>query len=246
MLITPIKTPIITTDDDLLEIIKSAVPQIPEKSVLAITSKVVAICEGRVIPLDQVSKHDLVKQEAEFYTDPHSSKYNIMLTINHNHLVVNAGIDESNANGRYILWPTDPQQSANKIWQFLRTEYRLQEVGVILTDSRSFPLEWGVIGMSVAHCGFRALNDRRGEKDLFGREITMVQVNVAHELASGAVFEMGEVAEQQPLCLITQLKNVEFQDRQPTIQEVKTLAIELADDVYAPILQTADWHQGQS
>lgn len=246
MLVTPIKTTIIKSHDDLLAVIKKTITSIPERSVLAVASKVVAISEGRVVPLDQADKHELVKQEAQAFTDPHSSKYNLMLTISQHHLVVNAGIDESNADGNYVLWPADPQQSANQIWQFLRQEYDLKEVGVILTDSRSFPLQWGVIGMSVAHCGFNALNDRRGEKDLFGRTINMVQVNVAHELASAAVFEMGEVAESQPLCLITDLKQVQFQDHQPTRSEIDSLTIELEDDVYAPILKRAEWHHGQN
>jgi F420-0:gamma-glutamyl ligase len=245
MLVTPVKTPIIKPGDDLLAIIRQTIPTIPEKSVLAVTSKIVAISEGRVVPLGQADKHDLVKQEAEYYTDPHSSKYNLMLTVNLNHLVVNAGIDESNANDHYVLWPADPQQAVNQIWQFLRAEYNLKEVGVILTDSRSFPLEWGVIGMSVAHCGFKELDDRRGETDLFGRKIVMVQVNVAHELASAAVFEMGEVAEQQPLCLITDVKNVAFQSRVPTAEEIQQSHIELADDLYEPLLKNAQWQRGR-
>ena len=63
------------------------------------------------------------KKEAEFYLDPLASKYNMMLTVKRNWMFVNAGIDESNANNQYILWPKDPQASVNKIWQFLRVHY---------------------------------------------------------------------------------------------------------------------------
>jgi F420-0:gamma-glutamyl ligase len=43
-----------------------------------------------------------------------------------------------------------------------------------MTDSRQWPMRWGVTATALAHCGFKQLNDMRGEKDLFGRKIVMV------------------------------------------------------------------------
>jgi dihydrofolate synthase / folylpolyglutamate synthase len=246
MNLTPLKTPPIIATDNLLSVVRAAIDQfpekkLPEKSVLAITSKVVSICEGRVVSLDQVDKHELVRQEADRYLEPHSSKYGVMLTIKDNVLAVTAGIDESNVSEGYVLYPTDPWQSARQLWEFLRTEYSLTEVGVIITDSTTFPLRWGVIGRSLAFCGFQGLNNRIGEKDLFGREIKMTQVNVAEGLAGAAVFVMGEVAESTPLCAITDIPHIIFKQEPTTQAEIDSLQIALEDDVYAPLLTSVQW-----
>jgi putative folate metabolism gamma-glutamate ligase len=250
MHLTPLKTPTVHPGDDLFAIIRTAIAAlpdgtIPEKSVIAITSKVVSICEGRLVSLDQVDKHELVRQEAEWYLDPHSSKYGVMLTIKDGVLTVTAGIDESNVQDSYVLYPENSWESARRIWEFLLSEYNLQEVGVIITDSTSFPLRWGVVGRSLAFCGFQGLNNRIGEKDLFGREIKMTQVNVTEGLAGAAVFAMGEVAESTPLCLLTDIPHIVFKPEATTQAEIDSLRIDLADDVYAPLLTAVQWKKGK-
>ena len=73
-------------------------------------------------------------------------------------IFANGGIDESNSQGNfYSLWPKDPQASVNAVWQFLRSHYSINEVGVIMSDSSGIPLNWGVISHGIAHCGFKAL-----------------------------------------------------------------------------------------
>jgi coenzyme F420-0:L-glutamate ligase/coenzyme F420-1:gamma-L-glutamate ligase len=98
-----------------------------------------------------------------------------------------------------------------------------------------------VVGTCLAHCGFKQLADYRGKKDLFGRKIKFVQLNVAEAIASAAVLEMGEVAEQMPLALVEEIKHIEFQDHEPTQQELQALRIELEDDVYGPFLKSVPW-----
>lgn len=236
-----IHTPVVEPGEDLFSFLRENLQAVPERSVVAITSKIVSVAQGRVVAQESAEKHDLVRQAAEKYTEPTSSKYDLMLTITEGQLAVNAGIDESNANGMYILWPENPQQVANDIWQFLRQEYHVQEVGVILTDSRTQPLYWGVIGATLAHCGFRALNPLIGQEDIFGREMRMTQESVYQALAVAAVFEMGEAAQQTPLALIKDIRDITFQEHPPTQEELENLHIELEDDVYAPILMHAPW-----
>ena len=38
------------------------------------------------------------------------------------------------------------------------------------------PLRWGIIEKCIAYCGFRGLNDKIGESDIFGRELRMTKV----------------------------------------------------------------------
>lgn len=241
-------TPLVKTGDDLFQIIADSIPTLPERSILVVASKIVSTCENRFVPRlsDKVEeKHALVKQEAEWYTDPHSSKYHLMLTIKRNWMFVNAGIDESNADGQYILWPVDPQRSVNDIWHFLRDHYQVAEVGVTMSDSTSIPLNWGVTGHAIAHCGFNPLRSYIGKPDLFGRVMQMEQVNIMQSVTTAATLEMGEGDERTPLGLVTEVRDVEFHDHVPSPQELADLKIALEDDVFAPILTKADWQRGQ-
>ncbi|NCN06956.1 MAG: putative folate metabolism gamma-glutamate ligase [Candidatus Pacebacteria bacterium] len=242
-------TPIVRPNDDLLQLIFAAIPQLSERSVLCITSKIVALCEGAVVPIKfgtREEKHALVAQDAEHYLPPDKSKYDLMLTIKHQTLAVNAGIDESNVSGVYALLPRDPNKTAATVWQALRKQYGLQEVGVVITDSKSIPVKWGAIGTAIGHCGFVALNSHIGEPDLFGRKLQITQVNVAESLAAVGTYVMGESAERQPLAVIQAAPRVVFQDRPPTVSEIAELVIALEDDVYAPLLQAVNWQQHAS
>ncbi|MBL7159508.1 coenzyme F420-0:L-glutamate ligase [Candidatus Microgenomates bacterium] len=244
MIVTPIKTALVKQNDDLFKIIKKSITKLPDESVLVITSKIISFCQGRIVKKttnDQSEKHQLVKKEADYYLEPHSSQYQVMLTIKDNTLSVNAGIDESNADDGYVLWPKNLQKTTNDLWRFLREDYQVNKVGVIVTDSKTLPLRWGVVGTAISHCGFQALHDYRGARDLFGREIRMSQINVAEAIAVAAVLEMGEVAERTPLCLVKDIKKIKFQNRPPTAKELVSLRIKPEDDVYAPLLTSVQW-----
>lgn len=241
------KTPLIKAKADLHQVIADAIPYLPERSLVVVASKLVSTCENRFVPKltgERAEKHDLVRREAEWYIEPHSSKYDLMLTIHRNWMFVNAGLDESNADHQYILWPRDPQQSVNQIWQFLRQHYGVQEVGVTMSDSISIPLNWGVIGHAIAYCGFQPLKSYIGQPDLHGRLMKMEQVNIMQSVTAAAVLEMGEGNESTPLAVVQDIRDVQFQDRPPTAAELAALRIELADDAYAPILTKAEWKRG--
>jgi len=254
MKVTAYATPLIKKNEDLFKIIAEAIPSLPEKSIVVVASKIVATCEGRFVSkqpdLDDIArraeKHNLVRKEAQVFTDPHSSKYDLMLTVKGNWLFVNAGIDESNADDQYLLWPKDPQESANQIWQFLREHYGVKEVGVTISDSTSIPLNWGVIGHAIAHSGFVPLKSYIGSPDLYGRLMKMEQVNVMQSVTAAAVLEMGEGAERTPLAIVEGVRDIVFQDHVPSQQELTDLHIELEDDAFAPILTQADWKKGGS
>ncbi len=245
MKVTPIKTPIVHAHDSLIALLADALPDsLPERCILAVTSKIIALCEGSVVPKEANTKDEkyaLVMREAERYVPPSNSKYGVLLTIKDQVLAVNAGIDESNGDGMYVLWPHDSYGAAQAVWEWLRETYSLKQCGVIVTDSRTIPLKWGTIGTCLAHCGFKALNNKIGEKDLFGHEMQMTQVNVAEALAISAVFEMGEVAEATPLAVIEDASTVVFTTTPPTEEEKRSLVIAPEDDVYAPVLMSAPW-----
>ena len=245
MKITPIKTHKITLKDkDLFEIFNLYLPRIKEGSVVAITSKIVSICEGRVVEVGTVDKDELVKKEAEYYLPKELNKYQFFLTIKRGLLTPTAGIDESNGNGYYILWPSNPQKTANEIRKYLVKRFSLKKVGVIITDSKTTPLRWGVTGTAIAHSGFTALNDYRGKKDIFGRKLEVTQANVMDALAAAAVLAMGEGKEQTPLALLEDLPFMRFQQRNPTKKELENLKISLEEDLYSSLLTSVKWRKG--
>lgn len=238
----PIKTRIVEVDQcSIFELINESIINLKERSIVAITSKVISLCEGNVAEPKSTDKDQLIENEADCFLPKKDSKYNIYLTIKNSILIPNAGVDESNTNGYYVMWPIDPQESANECWKYLREKFNLTEVGVIITDSTSAPLRWGVVGKCIAFCGFTGLNSKIGELDLFGRELRMTQVNVADALAATAVLCMGESNEQTPLCIIDDLLFVEFKQETPSITELENLRIDIEDDLYGQLLTGVQW-----
>lgn len=246
MQVTPYKTHKITPNENLYEILDKYLPPLKDNSIVAIASKIVGICEGRVVKkTTDDQKDEFAKQEAEYYLPSEKSQYNVMLTINHNLLVASAGIDESNSNGYLSLWPKDPQKSVNKIREYLTKKHNLQYIGVIMTDSRLTPLRWGVTGWCLVHSGFKALNTYIGKPDIFGETMKKEQTNVGDSLAAASVVEMGEGNEQQPLAVITDASFVQFQKRNPTQTELDALKITFEDDIYASMLTAVKWKKGK-
>lgn len=245
MNITPIKTPIIVVGDkDLLEIIDDALPVVNEGSVIAVTSKIVSICERSVVSKDAISKDKLIACQADLYLPLAQSVYRHHFTVTHNTLIPAAGIDESNGGSYYILWPKNAQTSANQIRRHLSKKHGIKNVGVVITDSTCQPFRRGVQGIYLAHSGFMALRSYIGKADIFGRSLVFTQSNIACGLAAAAVLAMGEGDEQTPLCLITDPPDITFQSRNPSKDELDELTISLEDDLFAPFLTSVEWKQG--
>lgn len=232
-------------DPDIFDVLDEYLPSLKEGSVVAVTSKIVAICEGNVVKIGTAEKDDLVTRECEMYLPRSESRYGFSLTIKNGLLVPTAGIDESNGNGFYILWPKNPQKSANAVRAHLIKRHGIRNIGVLITDSKTTPLRWGVTGVCIAHSGFRALNDFRGRQDIFGHTLKVTQVNVTDALAASAVLCMGESREQTPLAVIQDVPFVQFQGRNPSKQELGSLKIPIENDLYEPILRGVRWKKGK-
>lgn len=245
MIVNAIKTDKITTDQHALTaVLDSAISSLSDQSILVITSKIVSICEGRVVKIGTQKKDTLIHNEADFYIPSEKSKYDITLTITRNTLIPTAGIDESNGNDYYILWPNDPYRTAKEIRAYLAKRFSLTNVGVLITDSRTSPLRWGTMGVALAYAGFDALNNYIGTPDIFGRKLKVTKANVADGLSAAAVAAMGEGDEQTPLAVITDCAFVHFDENAPTDVDLKELAIDPSEDLYGPLIQSAPWKKG--
>lgn len=242
MRVTAVKTRIVDVCScDVTELLAESLKEVPEKSVIAITSKVVSLCEGNALPVSDYSKDELIEREADLFIPRSENKYGVYLTIKNNMLAPTAGIDESNANGHYVLWPRDPQDSANRCWEFVREHFGIRHVGIILTDSVSSPMRLGVTGRSISYCGFKPINSRIGHADLFGKHLKQTRINVADALAASAVLVMGESDEQTPIALLEDIPFVEFSDQVPTAAELDAWKVKMEDDLYAHFLTRMDW-----
>jgi putative folate metabolism gamma-glutamate ligase len=244
MIINPIKTQRVTSGSiSLIDLIDQSIDQFQEKDILVITSKIVSLCEANTVALDQANKETLVSQESQLRLPATASNYGISFTIAQNSLIPSAGIDESNGGDYYILWPKDSQKTANQVRAHLKQRFRLDEVGVIISDSTCQPMRRGTTGIALAHSGFQSLHNYIGQPDLFGRPFKVSQSNVSGGLASAAVVCMGEGVEQTPLCRISDAGFVSFQDRDPSAEELAENTISIEEDLFAPFLQAVAWEK---
>lgn len=244
MKIRTLKTHSITCKDSLFEIIDTYIPSMREKEILVITSKIISLCEGRVVAKNLgISKEELIRQSADAYLDIECEPglHGIQLTIKNNILIPSAGIDESNGNGMYILYPENIQESATKIWEHIRSRDKIKELGVVITDSHTTPMRRGVIGIGLGWCGFKALYSYIGKPDCFDVPLRVTMVNILDALAVSSVFCMGEGNEQTPFSIISDAPKIEFQEDPPTIEEVNELSIPMTEDLYAPLLKNGQW-----
>ena len=200
MQIYPIKTKVFKENDSLFEFIIKYVKNIRENSVFVITSKIVALSEGRTLVYkNKKQKIALIKKEGRIAIETKL----VWLTLKDNVFMADSGVDESNGNGKLILLPKDSFSSARKIRSLLCKHYKVKNLGVIISDSGLLPFRNGVIGMARGYAGFKGIKDYKGEKDIFGRKLIYSKTDIADSLATAATVCMGEGREKQPLALIT-------------------------------------------
>jgi len=246
MIVTPYKTDPVVAGDTLFPILATYLPLLKEKDIVVVTSKIVAICEGNVIKThSSFEKRKLIRTLSQLYIDNElTRRYGFQLTIANNILIPNAGVDESNGNGYLILWPKNPMKSATEIWTYLRKKNSITHLGIIITDSHTTILRKGTTGISLAWCGFSALNNYIGTPDIFGRKLKVTKAHIADGLAASAVTVMGEGSEQTPLAIIKEAQQVHFQTHSPTIEEMTDMRWPLEEDMYAPLLMDIPWKKG--
>ncbi|MCL2586805.1 MAG: coenzyme F420-0:L-glutamate ligase [Firmicutes bacterium] len=204
-----------------------------EGDIVFITSKILAIHQGRCVPVKGNNKQDLIKQEASHWT-PYTNRggFHVNLTITDNILIPSAGIDESNAEGHYILWPKNTDKLCREIRKYLMDKFQLENLGVISTDSHTTPLRWGVTGITTGFAGVKPLLDIRGTPDIFGYKMQVTQVNLIDPLTSMAVLLMGEGAEQTPIVILRDYAGLQFCEK----SSMADMKISPDIDLYQPML----------
>lgn len=223
----PIKTQILKPpQDDLFEVLDEALSGVLEGDIIVVSSKVVSIHEGNCIPVEEVDKKQLVQEEAELYIP--RPYWPSPLTIKYSAFIGNAGLDESNANGHYVLLPRDPFSSAKEIYEYLAKRFCVSNIGVVITDSHSSPLRRGATGVAIGWWGFKPTINHVGKPDLFGREFRVEVSNIADAIAAGAGLVMGETNECQPVVIARGIPQVTF----VTLDTKDELFVPFIDDTF--------------
>lgn len=219
---------IVEPHNNLIAIITAALPKLAEKSLLVISSKIVALCVGSVLPYAGEIKAEIVKKVADHYW-PEPNAYGSLVTLHQGHLGLSAGVDHSNGGGHWVLLPDNLWEIAGEVYGDLKKHYQINDFGVLIADSGSRPLLRGSFGVPLAYAGFAGLHDYRGQLDLDGQPLKTSVANLAQGFAAAAVVVMGEGVQQTPLAVIRDAP-CHFGHDLPTAAERKELALTLTSD----------------
>ena len=231
--LTPVKVQAKSSRFDILSLIEERLgDKLKNGDLLVISSKFVAVSEGRVVRLGSVRpgedakelalKHrmdsrlcELVLRESDEIV---GGTPGFILATRDGLLTPNAGIDKSNVkHGTVVLYPRRPELSAWRIREAMKFSLGVS-IGVVICDSRLSPTRRGTTGVAVASSGIEAVIDMRGRKDLFNNVLKVTAQGVADDLSSAAEVLMGESDEAIPIVLVRGLgmdlmKDTEYSGR---------------------------------
>jgi len=188
--------------------------------VVVIAQKVVSKAEGRLFDLDRVSAGaeaqalagqtgrpaplaQLILQESSSVM--RATPQAVITRHLTGHVTANAGIDASNVaggdSGTVLLWPVDPDASARTIRDRLGALIGAAPA-VLIADSLGRAWRQGTLGTAIGCAGLVAVDDRRGQADMYGRTLQATIVAIADALTGFAVLAMGEGAEGTPVAVL--------------------------------------------
>ena len=214
--------PVIKEGDDLAELICVKAEQqgtpIEDGDILVISHIIVSRAEGNVVDLNTVTPSNFARNLAqqshkepalvetilrESKTIVRTGNGNIITETKHGIICANAGVDRSNVPGEknVALLPASPDRSARNIRGTIRN-LTGKDVAVILSDTQGRPLREGGINIAIGVAGINPIQDRRGEKDLFGYVLRVKRTAIADELASAAELVIGQADEGIPAAII--------------------------------------------
>lgn len=221
--ITPLPgLPLFSKGDDLAGALIAALQHegLRDGDVVVVAQKVVSKVEGRAVPLASVTPGAAaIETAARTQKDPAmveliaAESQELMRTVpgviisrhRTGHVLANAGIDASNVPAdqgpSVLLWPEEPDVSARGLRVALEAEFGVR-LAVIVSDSVGRAWRMGTTGHAIGVSGIKPLRDRRGETDLFGRELRATVIGVADEIAAAASLAIGEAAEGTPAAIV--------------------------------------------
>lgn len=226
--------------DHIIHALDSQKMQLKEKDIIVIASKVISKAEGRVVKKESIKPSSFACQLAKTLDrNPHQvevilseTKYPIKISnrtlimeTKHGFVCANAGVDQSNiAKECFLLLPTDPDKSAQRIRKALERFYKVN-IAVIITDTFGRPWRKGQTNVAVGLSGMEPIKSYDGKIDSFGNELKATEIAVADEIAGAAELITGKTS-GVPVCV------VRGYDYQPSRSGVGKLLRSRSEDLF--------------
>jgi coenzyme F420-0:L-glutamate ligase/coenzyme F420-1:gamma-L-glutamate ligase len=168
--------------------------------VLVIAHKAISKSEGRTRRLSEVDPSPRAREIAGAQEkDPRlvqvvldesravlRASHGVLITETHHGFVcANSGVDASNVEGEdtVLMLPRDPDASARRIRARLMALTGVSP-GVVVTDSFGRAWRTGQCDITIGCAGIEPLEDWRGHRDLYGRELHATIIAVADQMAA--------------------------------------------------------------
>jgi coenzyme F420-0:L-glutamate ligase/coenzyme F420-1:gamma-L-glutamate ligase len=172
----------------------------PSQKAIEIYKRIAPLVKKNALPEKSL---ELIQAILDESAEVIKTEHVMIVETHHGFVCANAGIDKSNVEGKdeITLLPLDSDKEAEKIRISLQ---RLTEkkIAVIISDSFGRSFRIGSVGVALGCSGINPILDKRGSKDLYGKELQSTIVGQIDNLASAAQLIMGEADEGQPVVVI--------------------------------------------
>lgn len=207
--------PLIHIGDDLPSIICKNL-ELQDRDIVIIASTIVAKAEGEIFRLEDITPGKMALEmaarngkDARFIQAVLSRSREVLVekpfmlvTTLTGHTCVNAGVDESNIEDGFLLYPPENSDvSASRLGKELE-KFSKKKLSVIITDTNGRAFKIGQTGAAIGIYKIKPVKRWIGEKDLFGKVLEVTEEAVADELAGAANLLMGEGAGGTPVVVI--------------------------------------------
>lgn len=229
--IIPIKTGLITIDEDPIETITNKIKHelIDNGDVIVVSSKPLLIGYGLTLNIKELEPSPYAIKISKIYklhpalaeaitryaTHIYGGVEKTLLTEVDGIIIPNAGIDRKNTPpDHFSLSFSALAGKAEEMYRKIKEKFGVR-VGIIISDSTVYPLRLGTRSIAVYTYGFYPLIDFRGEKDLYGKTIEYTLMAYADEIASAAHLILKEGKERIPAVIVKGL-DIELVEEETT------------------------------
>ncbi|MEI6894402.1 MAG: coenzyme F420-0:L-glutamate ligase [Colwellia sp.] len=215
--------PDIKPGDDLAKILIDCIDKsgLKDGDIVVIAHKVVSKAEGRIVHIKDVHPSDeAIELANKVNKDPRkvqvildeskqimktrilSGKDEGLIITEHKlgFICANSAVDESNTDqaNTLILLPENPDKSAERIKQRLEKKFNCR-IGVVVTDTFGRPWRLGLVNVAIGLANVPSQISLIGEKDAYGRELSVTVSALADELAAASGLLMSKSGKKPAL-----------------------------------------------
>ncbi|SDI98636.1 coenzyme F420-0 gamma-glutamyl ligase [Billgrantia gudaonensis] len=234
--------PDIHPGDDLAEVLIESLRRrdmtLHDGDILAVAHKVISKAEGRVVALADITPsaeaHDLAERVnkdprkvqailgestrvVRAMKRPDQDEGTLIAEHRLGFICANAAVDESNvgAADTVILLPVDPDASARRLCERLEAAFGVR-LGIVVTDTFGRPWRMGLVNVAIGLARVPARIDMVGERDAFGRVLSVTMPALADELAAASGLVMGK-SDKTPVVLF---RGIDWQSEESSANEL--------------------------